>query len=164
MVPPRIAPLDTLPLGLPPLPAGSLLYRALTAGALGGVEVVRGDLVVCRRAPNPEGAVVLEARGLGRPRLGCVLGATLLGDAGEPCSPLRWRVAGELAEVLRPEAGVWARIEIPREQGESGLRRGSQGGASSLSALRVVARPGGRPKGRPARGGGPQLSLFQRAA
>jgi len=110
MFPPRIAPLTQFlrypNLRLPPLPQVAdevRLFVVIEGGGFGGRRWHVGDLVACRRRENQlTGQVMLEARGLGRPRLGTLYEGGLYGDAGEACSPARWRVAGEVIGVLRP--------------------------------------------------------------
>lgn len=94
-------------LRLPSLPvvhASIHLFVVAQGGWFAGRRFERGDLVACRDTSEPQGPVVLEARGHGRPRLGAQDGRALYGDGGEACSPLRWRVAGEVVAVLRPDA------------------------------------------------------------
>ncbi|MBW2257531.1 MAG: hypothetical protein JRI25_23445, partial [Deltaproteobacteria bacterium] len=111
MVAPRIAPLSQFlrhpALRLPSIPRVSQqvrLFVVVEGGGFGGRRWYAGDLVVCRWCATPlAGQVMLEARGLGRPRLGTLDEGDLFGDGGEACSPVRWRVAGEVVAVLRPD-------------------------------------------------------------
>src|SRR5690606_8938694 len=85
----------------PVLHASLRLFRVIEEGFYAGRCWREGDVIACRDTVEPWGPVVLEARGHGRPRLGALQGRALFGDGGEPCSPLRWRVAGEVVVILR---------------------------------------------------------------
>ncbi len=75
-------------------------------GELNGAVVCEGDVLVVGGRARPGDAVVLLARGMGRPRVGSMAHDGLRGDAGERCSAARWVPAGRLLEVVRsqPEA------------------------------------------------------------
>lgn len=122
------------------------LFGVVEAGDFGGMHLEAGEVVACRPVSDPSGPVVLEARGFGRPRLGRIEGHALFGDGGESCSPIRWRVVGEIVAVL---------------QGEE---LGSGGPLFALKpGLRVVSDEGSSPGGRARRAHAwatPQLSLF----
>lgn len=97
-----------------PLAWQSSAFVVVGPGAVGDRCLAVGQVVVCRSPARPGDAVVLVARGgQGRPRFGRVRGDALFGEAGEPCSPLRWRVAGAVSAVLdggervRRLARVW---------------------------------------------------------
>lgn len=164
MAAPRIAALDRLLvpgvqvpiLALGELPPSSRLFVVLVGGPFGGLWLDRGDVIACAPAVAAEGLVVLEARGLGRPRLGTACEGMLQGDSGEVCSPLRWSVAGEVVRVVRA-------------RGEASAGAGAPGVRQAGPELRVVAGAGERgPMGRGApvtpggRGAvaGAQLQLF----
>lgn len=66
-----------------------------------------GEVLVCRGEPADGDRVVLVARGHGRPRVGTVRKGRLYGDAGEPCHPGRWRVAGRLVATWRARGEGW---------------------------------------------------------
>lgn len=57
-------------------------------------------------------AVVLVARGHGRPRMGMVRGRQLIGDAGERCLEARWCPAGRLIGVHRSTVAVGAVSDV----------------------------------------------------
>lgn len=119
------------------------LFLVVAEGELGGRSFAVGDLLACGGPAASGDLVVLVPRGHGRPRLGTVQGARLLGDAGEPCHEVRWRVAGRVLSVVRdPQL---ARALRPRPPSRPPLR----------AAARAVAPP-------PPRTG--QLSLFGIAA
>ena len=65
------------------------------------------EVVVCAEAAEDAQTVVLVPRGWGRPQLGTVRGRHLFGEAGEPCHPARWQVAGHVVGVWRRREGVW---------------------------------------------------------
>lgn len=77
------------------------LFLVVGEGEFEGRSFAVGDLLACVGAATSGDLVVLVPRGHGRPRLGTVQGARLLGDAGEPCHAIRWRVAGRLVSVVR---------------------------------------------------------------
>lgn len=58
-----------------------------------------GDVIACGGLPEDGESTVLFARDPARPRLGTVRGELIFGDAGEPCHPVRWSVAGRILEV-----------------------------------------------------------------
>lgn len=144
MTAPRLIPLNA--------PAAHLsspdarLFGVVEGGDFEGLRVEAGEILECRPVPEPSGPVVLEAR-FGRPRLGRQQGHALTGDGGEACSPLRWRVVGEIVAVLR------------------GVVDGSGGPLFAVEpGLRVVSDEKGRPPGGRARRthawASPQLDLF----
>ncbi|HHO53415.1 MAG TPA: hypothetical protein ENK18_21730 [Deltaproteobacteria bacterium] len=84
------------------------LFVVLRSGSFGGQHWVPGEVLVCRGTAYTGDAVVLVARGHGRPRLGCVQGSRFFGDAGEPCHPARWRAAGRVVATYSTNVGGWA--------------------------------------------------------
>ena len=114
------------------------VFVVTSPGDFGGQRYSIGDMLICRGDVGDDEAVVLMARGHGRPRLGWVRGDALSGEAGEPCSVSRWRAAGRIVAVL-------------------------QGDPSSLSVIRSASQVVSMPMEhrRPARR---QLSLFSRVA
>lgn len=74
-------------------------FRVVREGMFGGHFYNLGDIVVCRGKARPGDATVLVARGNGRPRMGRLIGTRLVGDAGEPCHPVRWMSAGRVEPV-----------------------------------------------------------------
>ncbi len=125
-------------------------FVVVGAGAVGARELSVGQVVVCRSPAHCGDVVVLVARGgQGRPRFGRVRGDALFGEAGEPCSPLRWRVAGGVSAVLdggerlRRLARVWC-----------------EGHPDQFWVPPVVRRAAEQPAGEPR----VQLGLFQVAA
>jgi hypothetical protein len=76
---------------------GAELFVVLEAGVYDRRWFGVGEVLVCSGEAQAEDATVLVARGFGRPRIGAVQGDRLIGDAGEPCHPARWRSAGRVA-------------------------------------------------------------------
>jgi hypothetical protein len=109
-----------------------------------------GDVLWCDGPAETGEAVVLVARGHGRPRLGTANGSRFLGDRGEPCHPDRWRVAGGLRSTAAAPHHPWVRGLM-----ESAQRASSAGDASGRGGA------GGR-GGRPPAAHPPaaQLTLF----
>jgi len=99
MTAPRLIPLFVATERLPS--PDTRLFGVVASGVFGDLHVEAGEIIACRPAAEPEGPVVLEARGFGRPRVGRLDGRALYGDGGEACSPLRWRVVGEIVAVLQ---------------------------------------------------------------
>jgi hypothetical protein len=191
MVQPRIVPLTQflrhpalrLP-SLPPVSERVRLFVVVSGGGFGGRRWYVGDLVVCqRRANQVEGQVMLEARGLGRPRLGTLVEGALFGDGGEACSPARWRVAGEVVAVLRsdkrrqlgePGEGIrhggvpgWRLIALTEgafnavfEGVEPRATSPAPGGGGGVAPLRVVSCSEEHPPGGRAGTARAQLPLF----
>lgn len=91
---------------LPALPEHVEAFVVVHEGAFGGREHAAGDILICRGAVD-DGDTVLVALGHGRPRLGSVIDGRLVGDAGEPCHPARWRAAGQLVASYRQGAHGW---------------------------------------------------------
>jgi hypothetical protein len=89
---------------LPRLPEGVAGFVVVQEGSFQGRTHAAGSVLVCRGDAAHADATVLVATGHGRPRLGTVLAGRLVGDAGEPCHPARWRSAGRL--VASYELGV----------------------------------------------------------
>jgi len=100
------APATVRPL-LPALPEGVPAFVVVREGDHGAWSFAAGDVLVCRGEAAHGDAVVLVPGGHGRPRLGEVVGGTLRGDAGEPCSPLRWQAAGKLVACYRLGVDGW---------------------------------------------------------
>lgn len=152
---------------------GTVCFRVLQEGRFGGHVFEVGDLVLCAGAPRHEDAVVLVARGHGRPRLGRVVGPHLLGDAGERCHEARWRAAGRVVGVARQRQGRWVistwgggeapvaapRVEARARSWASALSKpaASVGARASTSAARAYAPA---PRSAPRREADRQLSLF----
>lgn len=87
---------------LPLVPQGARLFQVVQEGSFADRSWAVGDVLVCvPGAEQDESAVVLVARGHGRPRLGSRQGHHLRGEVGELCSPERWLVAGAVVAVLR---------------------------------------------------------------
>ena len=105
---PRILPVSRVHGFCPALPSAlSASFELFVVVADGWFHDRRwrsGEVLVCEptEVVQGTGAIVLEARGLGRPRVGIMENGRLRGDAGEPCSTARWRVSGRLMGVLRP--------------------------------------------------------------
>jgi len=100
------APSSVRPL-LPTLPADLPAFVVVAEGDFGGHRFAAGDVVVCRGEAVHGDATVLVPCGHGRPRLGAVHGTTLRGDAGEPCSAVRWQAAGKLVACYRLGVDGW---------------------------------------------------------
>ena len=65
------------------------------------------EVIVCSDSVSDGDTVVLVPRGWGNPQIGSILGRHLEGEAGEPCHPGRWQVAGRVAAVWRLRKGSW---------------------------------------------------------
>lgn len=123
------------------------LYAVIEAGDFGGRRYAVGEVVVCRGEPAATEPVVLVPRGPGRPMLGRVDREAITGDAGEPCAPARWTVAGRIERILSGSNTVTeacvrfirtARIvSLATSRGERADRGG--GGAASTRALGAAA-------------------------
>ena len=113
------------------------VFVVVSSGEFDGQRYRVGDVLICRGEAVDGEAMVLMARGHGRPRMGRVLGDALFGEVGEPCSAARWRAAGRIVTVL-------------------------QGDTSSLSVVRSASQVVAMPIERRVRRA--QLSLFSRAA
>jgi hypothetical protein len=98
---PRIAVLPAPDRSTPPLLAGEACFVVVEPGVAEGTVWSAGDVVVVEPATRSDDLVVLVARGMGRPRLGTACAGRLFGEAGEACSPVRWRVAGRVRAVWR---------------------------------------------------------------
>ncbi|MCO4746461.1 MAG: hypothetical protein KC912_16810 [Proteobacteria bacterium] len=121
--------------------AADQVFVVMSPGRFAGQRYNVGDVLICRGDVVEDEAMVLMARGHGRPRMGSLRGDALYGEVGEPCSAARWRAAGRIVAVLRGES-------------------------SSLSVVRSapqVVKVSREPR-RPRRVRTPQLSLFSRAA
>lgn len=162
---PVLAPLTELlrhpGLRLPPVPPvadGVRLFVVVQAGFYAGLRWYRGDVVACDETSGDGGPLILEARGMGRPRLGHRSGSVLYGDGGEACHPARWRVAGRAVALLQPDDG--RRLDAPAEgerlaqgwrvtalgmvsQGvsSSGVTPPAPGGGGGVAPLRVARLP-----------------------
>lgn len=65
------------------------------------------EVIVCSDAVSDGDTVVLVPRGWGNPQVGSIHGQHLQGEAGEPCHPGRWQVAGRVVAVWRLRKGSW---------------------------------------------------------
>lgn len=94
---------------LPPLTTGPAVehFVVVREGSCAHGHWGTGEVLVCRGEPADGDQVVLVARGHGRPRVGTVRKGRLYGDAGEPCHPDRWRVAGRLVATWRVRGEGW---------------------------------------------------------
>ena len=98
------------------------VFRVVQEGEFAGRQWREGAILLCHGEPRTGDAVVLVARGRqGRPRMGRVEGTRFFGEAGEPCHPARWRVAGRLvgAGELRGEGWVVALEAALDRRGEA---------------------------------------------
>lgn len=80
-------------------------YQAFEISADGdflGRRWHKGEIALCDSDMRDGDAVVLVPRGMGRARLGFVMGATLVGDRGEPCAKVRWMPVGRINAIVRP--------------------------------------------------------------
>jgi hypothetical protein len=129
---------------LPALPEreGVDLFVVVAEGAFAGQRWEVGEILVCRGEARSGDAVVLVARGHGRPRLGSVEGTRFLGDGGEPCHPARWRAAGRIVATYRQRELGWV---VDLQQGPAAAGRAGE-------ALPVAGRAPATPAA--------QLSLF----
>lgn len=128
-------------------PVRQHLYAVIESGDFGGRRYAVGEVVVCRGEATNTEPVVLVPRGPGRPMLGRVVGEALTGDAGEPCAPARWTVAGRIERVLggsNPVTDACVRfartgriVSMATSRGERAERSG--GGAASTPALGAAA-------------------------
>ena len=120
---PVLATLESAPRGLKGRSFDSKvrLFRVVESGAFGGQRWSAGQVLVCRGTPRTGDAVVLVARGHGRPRMGRVQGTRFIGDAGEPCHPARWGAAGRVVGAFRRQRGAWVADTVsPSAVGEAG--------------------------------------------
>lgn len=138
---------------LPALPGtdGVAMFVVTGEGVFAGRRWGVGDVVVCRGDARTGDATVLIARGHGRPRLGSVRGTRVWGDAGEPCHPGRWLVAGRMVAHYRSTPHGWV-VDLvePGVMAEAATPVGEQ--RQAASAL--------RPTRAPRRAAAGQLSLF----
>jgi hypothetical protein len=95
---------------LPGQPHAAIAFEIRTDGRVDGRAFSSGEHLLLEPGAQDGDAVVLVATGPGRPRLGFVRGATLVGDRGEPCARSRWSVAGRIVGVARPLGADW-RVE-----------------------------------------------------
>ena len=105
---PTIATAARHPVALQPLfaEAGVEAFTIVRSGYFAGRDWSAGDMIVCSPRREAVANVVLIPRGRGRIRMGTAQGSKLFGEAGEPCSPARWRAAGMLSAVARPARGA----------------------------------------------------------
>jgi hypothetical protein len=109
-------PAEDLPATTPrDVPLGASWFRVLRGGAFDGRPLHGGDLVACVPRAGVGDAVVLVPVGRGAPRLGHVRREGLVGDAGDPCDPARWSVAGRVVRVVRGALPVDARSDARSE-------------------------------------------------
>lgn len=101
------------------LPAGAQVFEVVRSGSFAGHVFSKGERLIVDGAAQRGDAVVLVARGRGRPRLGQVRAHGLVGDLGEPCLERRWAVAGRLLGVASQLAGGWqvSRFDEPEVVG-----------------------------------------------
>jgi len=151
------APRSVRPL-LPVLPAGVPAFVVVHEGGFAGLDLGAGDVLVCRGEAVHGELTVLVPRGHGRPRLGRVRGTVLEGDAGEPCSSLRWAPAGRVVARYRLGPDGWV-VELL--DGPGGVQRPARAvsaeGSPSVQEGRQEAAAG------PSQGSRSQLSLFAAA-
>lgn len=147
------------------------LYAVIQAGIFDGRVLDVGDVVVCAETAIAGAPVVLVARGHGGPRLGSVRGAEILGDAGEPCSGGRWRIAGHVERILHAAGQVveacarFAQRERVLELVRGSGRAGNGGwGAAEVRTLGVEQNGLGSRAASPHQPVTGQLGLFERAA
>ncbi|MBT3223598.1 MAG: hypothetical protein HN348_31390 [Proteobacteria bacterium] len=98
---PRIQPLKNTHPALKHL-EGYQAFEISTEGHFMGRRWSRGEVVLCDAHMRDGDAIVLVPRGMGRARLGFLMGATLVGDRGEPCGKVRWLPIGRLSAIVRP--------------------------------------------------------------
>jgi hypothetical protein len=128
-------------------------FVVLSAGEFGGRCFAVGDVLIAEPGAG-NGPVILVARGPGRPRLGSVCGSAVTGDAGEPCSGHRWRVAGGIRHVpsTRATADVASRFDRGARVALALVR------GIGLGAARLAIAPAA--DAATVRAPGPQLALF----
>jgi hypothetical protein len=80
-------------------------FLVVTEGTFEGKFYPAGVVLVSGLG-DANDAVILVARGYGRPRFGTIADGRLYGDAGEPCSAARWMSVGPVAAVLHPARAV----------------------------------------------------------
>ena len=105
------------------------------------------EVMVCTESAEGAQTVVLVPRGWGRPQLGTVRGRHLFGEAGEPCHPARWQVAGHLVGVWRRREGGWMYDSCLQDDAGEGTAMPSLAPAleaSASAANRVVGPSGGQ--------------------
>ena len=103
---PVLVPIDTQRPPLDGVVASDRLFVVVRGGVFANRWWGVGEILACRQDDSEDGGeavVVLEATGHGRPRLGISRRGRLLGEAGEPCHPLRWRTAGRVVASQRPK-------------------------------------------------------------
>lgn len=129
---------------------GVEVYVVVEPGIHAGRWFEAGDVLVCEGEPEADDPIVLVARGFGRPRLGSWAGGRLVGDAGEPCHPERWRSAGRLVSRVAGRGHPWvAELVESAQRADAGV---------GIPSGRAAA--GGRGGRSPAAQLSPQLSLF----
>jgi hypothetical protein len=118
---------------------GEQVYVVVQPGVFAGRAWAQGEHIVCRAATGPkvDGPLLLAPVGKGGPMLGMRRQWRIYGVHGEPCSALRWRVAGELV-------GVWARrgrkwTEIDHLFVQSGVARAVPGERRQLGLFATAA-------------------------
>jgi hypothetical protein len=89
-------------------PVDTAAFVVVQPGTYAGRWYTRGEVLLAEPAlALPGEPVILVARDSGRPRLGCLRGSRLFGDADEPCSAVRWSVAGR-AVLGHPQLQLFA--------------------------------------------------------
>ena len=77
---------------------GNRHYKIHNAGGFQGTWWEAGTLVSLDDNVQDGGVLLLAPRRRGTPRFGTIVGGVVRGTAGEPCSPLRWRVVGRVIQ------------------------------------------------------------------
>lgn len=136
--------------------ADTSLFAVVTAGVFGGRSWKPGDVLVVRPSVRSNGPSVLVSRRPERCMLGRSLDGQLFGDAGEPCAPARWSVAGEVCAVLHAAGAVASACErFGASVRATTLLTALPGGANREGQRPSTAHPA--PRAEPDRG---QLALF----
>ena len=138
------------------VPADAWLFVVVASGVFGGRWFRPGDLVVCD-GTDTDGDVVLVARGHGTPRLGSRTLGRLTGDAGEPCSEQRWRVAGTVIGVVDSAS---RRVQAVQRAGRGAVETASSSGRKNSNQTPASSEGRGGRSGRGVRSARRQLVLF----
>jgi hypothetical protein len=78
-------------------------YKICHAGGFQGTWWEAGTVVTLDDNVQAGGTLLLAPRRRGTPRFGTIVGGVIRGSAGEPCSPLRWRVVGRVIHDIQPK-------------------------------------------------------------